>query len=1038
MLCHNKRFFGKIILFSIGFGILFFSACRKDSALIDDEQPQSIEASAKQALEESNYKDFSFGENILYLWEAKVDFDSADKDIRWLLQSGDKEGAFSLWLERVIERLQTGDFDEFGWHGFNAHPKKTGFIDYLSGVVSFEEYYQQPVENIYFYDIYRLRSIAASDPDQANWHVFIDDPEVWKPFLNVSVPENIKYNKTEYSNFECFTAFAHQFWKTRDTLYLKSGLQILGNFHENHFKKFWIDYYQKGIGDKDVKTTYRCDWRLNTNGLMEGWRAGNTIKMLAAFAKTFSETPPQNWEIVLHPVSASLDKNLVTAEILESFANILLLMPEQYVDKLLWFLQADSIINQKMTGLEALVFLQYLMHDHQRLVPLRETISSLPVSLAEKNVFNDGGLIEQSLNYNQGTVEEFESVGSFLSPEIKQKLDQYAQKFYHLKANLLSPLASLPQIGNNHQPAYPPLWTSEQEREKYFSQTEEQKVYSELFTKASESSISAPYSGYYVQRNGKDWDDSYLFFKNSRLQRGHRCTDNNGIQLTAYGRPLLVYGGPPTYSNADSDDARALSDYLGESSTWKTNTVVVDGKSQQDYRPQLLESPRQPIESAWMDNEQFTVVDGLYEGGYNGKDAPVSHLRKVYFIKEVNAWLVVDVMDRGMSEENHTYTQIWNFLPFIQNGSKSYAGFKEGEIGDDKRNRWIQTSAPQGANLSLIHDGVTGLEYLKFFGDRKSGLGWFAKGIGSADPAVDYHVKWTHQQGNVLLTWLIPHPHSKKIIIERVSSPFEKNADLVSSIRIDGVDVHYAHRLQRKDFLDFLEGEAVDHFLYVKNGDKRYGFLDQSRVSGDVDSHEKNKAIHYFEIIGEESPQIKQSFGNICPDPSNQESSAKETSFLAPLIPAFSIEEELAIGWIRSMKEFPEPLRLHDYQKHTQHSPDATEVVRGVPIPEEARKSGVVFEGYLKIETAGEYIVRISGKNDVSFSFLGIHGEEYPPVAWTKRDDYAEVSLTLEPGFYPVLLAYGFHYHFKPELQFTITHQGKNLEPDSLFYHRND
>ena len=78
-------------------------------------------------------------------------------------------------------------------------------------------------------------------------------------------------------------------------------------------------------------------------------------------------------------------------------------------------------------------------------------------------------------------------------------------------------------------------------------------------------------------RSGWEWDDSYLFMNTARTARGHQSADYNGLQITAFGRSMLQSDGPPDYFEVLP---AGLTNNLSEFSSFKVNTVLVDGLSQ--------------------------------------------------------------------------------------------------------------------------------------------------------------------------------------------------------------------------------------------------------------------------------------------------------------------------------------------------------------------------------------------------------------------------------------------------------------------------
>lgn len=164
-----------------------------------------------------------------------------------------------------------------------------------------------------------------------------------------------------------------------------------------------------------------------------------------------------------------------------------------------------------------------------------------------------------------------------------------------------------------------------------------------------------------MQRGGYERTDDYLFFYEKEASRGHTTAGGNSIQVAAEGKLLLISGGIPNYAN-NSVLYPASNGYLAEGSSWKTNTILVDGKSQVHVQSNTL--PTDPVQSRWLDSEVFDYVEGTLAEGYRDHEAggetisDTSHTRKVIYYEDKGIWIVVDTMK---SPTDRDYTQVWKF-----------------------------------------------------------------------------------------------------------------------------------------------------------------------------------------------------------------------------------------------------------------------------------------------------------------------------------------------------------------------------------------
>lgn len=299
------------------------------------------------------------------------------------------------------------------------------------------------------------------------------------------------------------------------------------------------------------------------------------------------------------------------------------------------------------------------------------------------------------------------------------------------------------------------------------------------------TSEALPFAGYYVQRSGWGDDDLYLFMKSSRPGSGHRHGDNNGLQVSAYGRHLLVdcaappYGPQflPEHQKEDNHWFDEGNGYAG--SSFSACTVVVDGCTQKipaKAKPDL--GYRTTAGTRWLASEHFDFMEGVFNDGYASesgltdeqmqqlisgfgrerlaymierndqlrqagvRQADAIHHRQVLFVRDLDFWIVTDRVE-GAGERS----QIWNYPPPHEGENAPNficPGFAPGQVRGDEASRLISTIDPRGPNVHLHHFIDGPLRYESKFGEKYPHRGWFSFGIGGEKvPPVEMHASWS-------------------------------------------------------------------------------------------------------------------------------------------------------------------------------------------------------------------------------------------------------------------------------------------------------
>jgi hypothetical protein len=167
-------------------------------------------------------------------------------------------------------------------------------------------------------------------------------------------------------------------------------------------------------------------------------------------------------------------------------------------------------------------------------------------------------------------------------------------------------------------------------------------------------------SGYYIMRTGWDPQAHYLGFDCGELAAGvstddtvsaaHGHADALSVEVSAFGEPLLVDPGFWTY-NGEVEWHR----YFRE--TEAHNTVVVDGRSQAEFRGRLKWSHAPVIERhEWITLGALDYAEGSHSG-YRRLSSPVTHRRVVLFLKP-HYWVVRDEL---IGDDQHALDRCFHF-----------------------------------------------------------------------------------------------------------------------------------------------------------------------------------------------------------------------------------------------------------------------------------------------------------------------------------------------------------------------------------------
>jgi len=571
------------------------------------------------------------------------------------------------------------------------------------------------------------------------------------------------------------------------------------------------------------------------------------------------------------------------------------------------------IPNQFFNSAYALVLAGHCLDEFKDAAAWEARGAEMMDASVRRTVQRDGGDLEESFNYNMGLVADVASARALLGkpePAWMTPLEQAAIQRTRLFAALQFPFGGLPGIGTNYVRHPSALWQSAEQRASWLAEERRQTTNGQGFVDLKDfpdalaqqiidalteegsgvrvqgsgkknsdpsslnpesrtlntdapaaipfTSVAFPYSGYYALRDGWRWDSRYLWFMAARPGSGHAVENINSIAIAAFGRHLLVDSGPESYGNPDflpkdqQPYGKAIDEYAH--SSFSHNTVIVDGKSQRRLIFGEMSPGRrpddQPIATRWLNTPDFDFTEGKYDEGYGNDtatDIRAAHQRQVIFVRPAGLWIV---LDRLSASAPHTYTQIWNFPPFINDKDSANPGFKQDQIVVDSGPHIITTRDPEGPNISLYHFNTEPLTYETFYGNLQPFRGWYNMGIvGRRYPKMDVHANWKSEGDTLLVTVIVPNRTAQSVVrsIMPRNDPAQgiRGFDLVLN---DGTHVALAAACQATPLeVDDARGKATALLLVTRPGQATTGLAtDCSSLT--LHGESVNVAAHDFAL----------------------------------------------------------------------------------------------------------------------------------------------------------------------------------------------
>jgi hypothetical protein len=470
-------------------------------------------------------------------------------------------------------------------------------------------------------------------------------------------------------------------------------------------------------------------------------------------------------------------------------------------------------------------------------------------------ILPDGGDLEQSFNYNAGLFDASTSIAELFAgqplPDWVAQLHGAAINRKRLFNSLRLASGTMPSVGNNSYGR--DLRETCEKTDPFYDPLAEQILDCLLYRgkkglpAPAFTSIAFPYSGYYLMRNGWDAESSSLFLKSSRPGAGHNHPDNNGLELCAYGRHLLVDRESPPY-NVDQlpenqrQDALWVWEYKGEDAPWTANNLLIDGCGQ--LAGVANAGYRNPIAAqSWHTSESFDFVQGSWTRTF--KSAPpmiakevrehavkygaaeteiaaqlaavethnaqprqtfdATHNRQVIYLRQVNVWIVSDVARRTAGKPAQTITQLWHFPAPGLATNRSYAdkdgkrsplapGFTREQVQCDAAAQRVLTANADNVNLAILHAVPGTVAYTTWFGDKYPWRGWANAApsmVSGYIPAVDLHATFSADAPIVTILVPIPQGQTYERRIAEFAKEFSDGKTRITVTLIDGTIVQY-------------------------------------------------------------------------------------------------------------------------------------------------------------------------------------------------------------------------------------------------------
>jgi len=652
---------------------------------------------------------------------AHMNLDAPElREVSRLYRAKKYERALDAYRDIFVERLAKLDFGWVGgWPNGDTTPE-----DLLAGIVQIDRHARGRSRN------------TIGKPGRIDWYKIKIDAVIGQP-------KDVSHGLNDSSNRDFATHLSTLGWLRPLMMAYAKGEHVPSAGdpkYLTYWAAVWEDFaLRHSPAYKDIEKAgdllkYNAIDCSEYAGLYIGWRMNYC---LSGFSLAARKLPEKTREAISGT----------------ALANILVGMIDEHADRIVVDGRYPEASNQQLVANQGLIKLALALPDCKRADAwLAFTGERIIRHVSGDSVLPDGSDKEQSFGYNTALLPNVEAVIHLMAqgnrvPEWAERTRDAAMMRYRFLNSMLRPSGVMQREllpGVDQQPYGDPVKKHGQPR-RWLPDPLVDRIFDHVFAGKGPppafTSVAFPHGGYTIMRDGWTGDARHLFLKSSRPGTGHRTEDANSIQVTAFGRTMLIDSGPTNYTFTFAHG------YMPTS--FAHNTVVVDGLTQvrgsgkgKDYS--------KPIQALWHTSEYFDLAEGWFREGYGpGKEKPkvgdVVHNRKVIFLRKQRLWIVIDRLD---AETRHRYSQLWNFAHL----------YKEGEVHIDAAGQRLVTRDPDGPNVALYHFGEKKLTYEKFYGRKKpTPRGWYKRHHRAPPvPAVDVHASWEGQGDQLLVTLIEP------------------------------------------------------------------------------------------------------------------------------------------------------------------------------------------------------------------------------------------------------------------------------------------
>lgn len=720
-----------------------------------------------------------------------------------------------------------------------------------------------------------------------------------------------------------FTGLAIRYMQTGDEIYAKKLVQLMEDYGMNYQTQSdsHFGYMGVALADRDIRkvqTSAHTDYndilvinkygaRADSYNVARAQRANSFFYAMSFLAKAL---PSQKYE---HKYG-----NMYPAELSKmSFQDTLSDEAYNIIDPVRWArwvnhlaewefpAVAGSVINcsggtTNITSSAYQASLRYmaLLKDFKVAKEYCDELFSRINNFYAGSTHQDGTFIEKAFAYNISEAENrivTANVINNIAPEWYDELYDFtsnSEKWGKVVKVCTSPLGLLAHIGNYYGAAGTvAVWTSRQLKESFEA---------ELGIEAEEyESEYLPYGGLGSFRSGWGIDDLYMsFFVNKDRYSGHSFAATNSIlNLTAYGRTLLISGGTPwygrnyvkTYTDFLEDGYDEINGYMQEVSSRKVSTVMVNGKSQENamydfdengivtstYGTTLKAASDQTQPGRWVCDTEFDYVEGIYDNAYTVRDTAEDiipdisdclaitkdaiHNRRFIFVKNAGLWIIVDEM-RNTSSYPNEYSAMWHFAAY-EEGNINLTGFKNEQVITDEELRAFYTKDEgklnyDTPNLFAYNFSAKKLNYKKYYGyyikGERQAFGWSFGGInkitGEYAKRPEVHVKWSDNGANDIsqvATVLILSPNKNTKVLYKIDNSEGDTTEFEIGLK-DGYVIKY---ISNPNGMEVAAGndiiKAKTYITVQKNPVSINGLvLDCESINGSADNGSFTFYIH--------------------------------------------------------------------------------------------------------------------------------------------------------------------------------------------------